>query len=733
MSVYVAPIRRNLALVPAGPAGMQKAGPLGPGAGVLQTEFPLDLLLGRYASNPAKKMQKAWQLGIAVPWIRAAERVIAGSCSTVEWHLEDDDDTEIDDEYNDVLAQAARSLLEKPQQYVDTGAKLTRRELWALTFRHMGLCGNAFWYMDQMNVYRLPRALLYIRPDRMTPNEDEKGNLTSWQLDKTDTSPGLKIEINEVIHFKLDPPDTGHYGIGLVESALLKAQNSQGIDSHLAHVLAAGGRLSGLLMPKEGALNPGQVQQLIADARTVVEQPDAAKRMQILAMPVDFIKTTMTIEDLDLINAMTNARDDLLALWGVPLSQIGGATPSGLNSGDTRKYDRQALWENANHPRLVSFTESTQFQLLDRWTQAGSVVELEIVEPSFADEGPRYDLLAKSAATPLRNWERREIIGKEPFGPSVLNEEGLPVDDEVWLPANSVRAFTAPEEGTQSSVTVNVTAQQEQAQPVEATAEGSEAVSSSAGETSEGKARLDGLQRSLVSLRKNLDARYTPRVKDAVAKVLDDQRREIIDRAKGRIEHLLLHKGQEVRTLWDDAKWDRKMRESLQGHLVGVAETMDAHVRTTLDLEPAKAGPVGAVQHTLNRGGTRITALNARTRDAVLSVIRKSVAESIDLGLSPAAAGDALEEAVNSAVLQNGQPVWDEYRAEMVARTEMTSAYNDATLGSYSDLGVTRVQAIDGDKDEECAARNGQIFDIDEAEDIEDHPNGTLDWVPVLD
>ncbi len=69
----------------------------------------------------------------------------------------------------------------------------------------------------------------------------------------------------------------------------------------------------------------------------------------------------------------------------------------------------------------------------------------------------------------------------------------------------------------------------------------------------------------------------------------------------------------------------------------------------------------------------------------------------------------------------------------MIARTELMGAYNDAALGSYSDLGATQVQAIDGDEDPECAERDGQIYDIDEADAIEDHPNGTLDWIPIIE
>ena len=59
-------------------------------------------------------------------------------------------------------------------------------------------------------------------------------------------------------------------------------------------------------------------------------------------------------------------------------------------------------------------------------------------------------------------------------------------------------------------------------------------------------------------------------------------------------------------------------------------------------------------------------------------------------------------------------------------------AYNAAALDSYQELGVKEVEAIDGDDDPECAERNGKRYTLAEAAAIEDHPNGTLDWVPVL-
>lgn len=726
-----------------------KAGPLGPGAGVLMTEFPLMSVIGR--RSPQEKMRRAWELGISVPWIRLAERAIDGACSTVDWHLEDQDDTEIDDEYVGRFQQEARMLIEKPSGSLpdDAGKKLTRRELWALTYRHMGLCGNAFWYLDQQNLYGIPAAIKYLRPDRMTPVEDKGGNLLAWTIDKTQYDPGITVPLTSIIQFVLEPPDFGHFGIGLVETALLKAQNSVGIDSHLQQVLGAGGRLSGLLGPKTGdTLNNDQYNQLVADARTITEQPNAAQRLQIVRGPVDFTPTTMTIKDLDFKEIMGITRDDILALWGVPLSQVASVSGNGLNSGESRKVERQAFWENANHPRIISFTETLQYQLLDKYMAVGVRVEMEIDEPTFEDDGPRFDLLQKSIDTPLRNWERRELIGKEPFGPTVLNELGVPLDDEIWLPSTQVRAFVAPEEGFAPAASLQVSAEDETGDVEANTA--NDRASNAAGETAQTpaqntapkpkpaptaqKASLRSLHSVLVGLRTSLADRFTPRVKSDVATILDEQKRETIARARSQAAHLM-ENPKDVRGIWDEGKWNRRMTEAMKPHLIRVAEELTYGIRA--NMPPAhKAGPVTAVERTLTRGATRITGINKRTRDAVISVVRQTVDAGKAAGKSPAEVGDDLELAIEEAGMdgEGGIGLWDEYRAEMIARTEMTASYNDAALGSYEDLGVTEVEAIDGDDDAECAARDGQTFTLDEAdaEAADEHPNGTLDFVPVL-
>jgi hypothetical protein len=94
----------------------------------------------------------------------------------------------------------------------------------------------------------------------------------------------------------------------------------------------------------------------------------------------------------------------------------------------------------------------------------------------------------------------------------------------------------------------------------------------------------------------------------------------------------------------------------------------------------------------------------------------------VELGESPADLGLRIRSSA----------AFDDYRSELISRTETAQVYNDAALRSFGELEVTEVEAIDGDEDAECAARNGKRYPLDEAMGITDHPNGTLDWVPVV-
>jgi SPP1 gp7 family putative phage head morphogenesis protein len=813
----------------------RKAGPIGQGAGVLMTEYNLN---GALRKSPQDMMRDAARLSVEVSWIRAAERTICGPGSTVDWHIEDPEGMTIDADYTKPAAVEMYNLFRNPQRYAEVTPKASQRKFWYRTLRHMGICGPAFWFKDQVDAYGIPKAYIYIRPDRMSPVADKAGNLLGWLLDadkigKRSDAIGIKPE--EVVQFDLEPPDNDFMAVGLVRSAMAKILLEQGLDRHITSTLASGGRLSGILAPKMGVIDDDNIyQQIIRDWRNIAEQPEAAKRLQVVRYPVDFTQTAADLKSLEIVKLLTNARDELIELWGVPLSQLGGSPPAGLNSGDVRKNDQASLWQGAIHPRLSEIAEQLQAEL-DLWEPLlGFIPKIVIDEPEFTDIGPRFDLLAKSATTPLRNRERRDLVGLDPFGDKVIGPSGSLADDEVWMPGATgiTLAFAAPEDGItdQSSLVQNeddapAKAKIDQADYVKAVLADlshqypAELISWVPGLTWEyddsvKTKKIDGTRTepinpkivsaiqtahdigapmdplvlvdlpsqkklaiangykryaaamkmgmknlpayvgtcpvgqekdvttclakmqdpeyqpptpptkaSPVTIRSKITASLQPTLRTAASVLLRHQKQAIVEAVRAHAEHLIA-KPSDTKAWWNAAHWDETMLAVLKPTYTAVAEKVHAQVIHAI---PSKAAPViqrpvvppAMVEAILEHAGERIVEINETTRKGVAELILDGVKQ----GLSPAQLGDSIE----------AWSGWDEYRAERIATTELARAYNEAAIGTYRDAGIERLEAIDGDGDEECAARDGQIFSVDDAENEIDHPNGTLDWMPVID
>ena len=79
-------------------------------------------------------------------------------------------------------------------------------------------------------------------------------------------------------------------------------------------------------------------------------------------------------------------------------------------------------------------------------------------------------------------------------------------------------------------------------------------------------------------------------------------------------------------------------------------------------------------------------------------------------------------------------------RARVIARSEMTAAYADATLNTYEDMGVEGVEveaefATAGDESvcPECEELEGKVYSIEESRGvIPVHPNCRCAWLPVV-
>jgi hypothetical protein len=675
---------------------------VGPFAG--HVEFGQYLLPS--ARTPQAMMARAQAAYHSNPWIGTAEATVTRRVAGLPWHLEDENDEEYEEPFPPAV-QVAWDLLERPQSALppemrDPGL-LTRRAIVSITSRHVGLCGMAYWFLDQPDTNGLPLAILYVNPVRVWAATTGQGRIIGWVLDPQDDQGhgGTPLSLAELLPFYLDPPDRGAYGTGLYERAMQKAHLSDLADRHGAYVLGTGGRLAGIVSPKDGTIPEDQFKALVAEFRQVNESPDAAKRTTVVRGPLDFTRTGADPEQLNLIELGKTARDDIFTIWGVPPTQAGVVERGGgLNSGETRKFDEATLMQGAVHDRIVSIRETIQFGLLDRWQALGATIDLEIEEPLFA--------LAKDAVDqPLTVAERRELIALPPFGKQILGSSGGPLDDEVWLPSLQTLAYTsatgslnAPPPTITAPVITNVPQLPTGTMPM----------------AGSGKAAPP---REFLGLRRTLDTRWVPKVRRTVSDVLRAQRSEVAARLRQTTPDEWQRQRRNTQHWFDRNHEADRLRKALQPMIAGLATTVGKRTDELMK-KPAKSDPFtdAVVSRVATKVGARVTGITQTTQNAISSAIQ----QGFDDGLSPGEIADLID----------GLPEFDEARAELVARTETMFAYNAAALDSFGEFGVTEVQAIDGDGDEECADRDGQTFSIEDADSIEDHPNGTLDWVPII-
>ena len=763
-----------------------------------------------FQRTPQSMMKDAQAVAISDVTIRAAERVIANRVATTDWKLEDENDLTVGDgpdENADPRYLAVKGLLESPYrpQPGDPVSMVPRtwNQLAQITARHMGICGSAFWYLDQTDALAgTPLNILAVNPARMTPVLDDNGALLDWVLDADRRGGGTPLGLLNVIQFTIEPPDVGVFPPGLVETALAKVEIGKLSDRHISMMLSAGGRLSGIMSPKEGYLDDAVYRQLVRDIRTISEAPDAAKRMLILRGPVDYKEAAVSPSDLDLVALNTLTRDDKLSLWGVPHSIIGIPTAGGLGGGTSKDSDEAIFWRNAVNPRLRAMAEGIQFQLLDRFAALGVTVELEFEEPEFEDDMPKFDMAMKAANMPLTNRERRDLIGLDPFGDAR--------DDEVWLPAGLAPAYnvqgqpvpmgedtytTAYEDPFEDEVSLYAKAVDVPAYVRDAARRGLDyyeagkagdglvaatvtaARDLAAGRVSDAKLRRIGpwIARHIVDLQapQNSDpnhpdypgagavamllwgagttpeqARRTQRWAEQQVAAMDAQkaglvglRREAVRDMADRLAKVIAEIGDEtarkvernyshvvskpgdLSVYWNDAKVEEAILDAMKPYVREAAGAV-----TEL---PAKADILTAIlPRLMDRVGIRIKTV-PRT---MFGIVREVIDEGIAQGLSARDLGKLIEGRIGTSAWRDPDVrMGPQYLAERIARTESMRVMNQARIESLRESGVSMVEMVDGDEDEACAARNGQVVDLATAlAEVEaEHPNGTLYLRPI--
>ena len=678
--------------------------------GAALVAYQNDVPLSVFAQTPTQKAAR-YLAAYRVNWFYKAESKISRDIAGLDVTLANEDEegdnaTQIAAPPSGVPfdrltpAEQLLRLMESPNPY-QSGRSLRQR-----TQIRLDMAGSAFWYLEGGDGGDLPTGIYGISPSRLEPSLDKRGQLIGWVMDRgKNGGPGVPFSADEILPFVNATADDDLWcGMGVVEAVYAQVPLTDMMARHTADVLQAGGRLAGMAWPKNRALDEDEFLDAQRAWRNVASDPNAARRLLLFPEPMEFSAGAATPKEIGIPELAVLSRDEILTAFPISPYQLGVPMPGGLNSAETKKEDRRDYWLNTIHPRAEFLEEVIQNGLVTRYEGAmGSPLDFDFEEPNLDDAPTIIEKIGALRGLIALGFDPKESIDAVELDHIAWN--GLPPS----LDPNAEPVPTpAPDPNAGMIVTANDTNRRDMAQTVQ---------------TVVGKARIT---------RDEIMGREFTGLQGAIENFLREQRLRVMAQIEAAMPRTKAERAKALPPDW----WNGETEDAAFLDALRVAYRSIGHgaLQVVAD-NTSRIIPNKAVDRVLTdilaRAGLRIHDINETTR--------KTIAETLQIGTRrgysiPQLVNGVPEESfggVQGALLANGVNVWDPYRAEVIARTETTYAYNTAALSGYKQVDVRMVQAIDGDQDEQCAGRNGREFTVDEAMDIQDHPNGTLDWVPL--
>lgn len=758
--------RRDASWVNTAPAGRAQNVKAATGMGVVHMthEPPLE----SFRQSPQQLMKKFLK-AYRVTWFYKAESAISFDVANLDRKLTLADGTEVElpdkkipfEQLNPI--EKCRRLLDQPN------SEQTWRQFIEKTQIRADMAGNAIWYLDEIDeVTKCPTQLWNVNPARMWPYT--KGNkVAGWVMDRDERGGGTPFQADEIAHLAYGSADDQVWGVGVVEAVLYEWEVSQLMSKHITDVLSLGGRLAGMITPKERSLTEDEFQDTLRAWRAIENSGNAARRLLVFPEPMDWTRGSATPQEIGLPGLSEINRTNILSAFPVSEFRLGVAQSSGINSGDTRKHMFKEYWEFTIHPRAAVLEEFIQKYVVDPYAiAAGEELTLEIREP-MRDDAP--SMLEKAAA-----FRALLNLGFDPE--SIIPAVGL--DRIKWDPElleqMIMQAFLGATEaagqGGAAQQIPGMGADQHVNGGVNGTRSPSKQARNNAGNTRSGSNALS--QQKGIRLPNPLmagDVGQRIMVNDAnrkdnvtVSQVLTTQRkaartpgpggREVLPsiqgRATGSLNSFFTEQRDRIignlKSKWpktkaarkafpedeywveeiEDAALKKSIKEFIASASIAALQNVADDMERILDSRATSA----AMQASWELAAMDITKINTATRNAIRELLEEGGKRGYSVNQIVDGVIDEGFTGLQDLLISNGNAAWGDARAEAIARTELNEAYNRSNLLGYQALGVREVEASDGDLDEDCRDRDGRVYPIEEALTIRDHPNGTLDWIP---
>jgi HK97 family phage portal protein len=214
---------------------------------------------------------------------------------------------------------------------------MNRFELLELTTIFLELTGNAYWYIAK-NKLGTPAEiwLMHSQFVKVVPDKKEFIRGYLWEMY------GKKIAFSpeEVIHFKYPNPKSMYYGMGPLEAAAWGVDTNDYMQRYEAGLFKNQARPDGVLETEQSLNDPEfkRLQRMWVNAHQGV---DKAGKTAILEKGLKYKAVQMSPRELGFLTGRKLTREEICAIFGVPLSKLGIVTDVNRANAEANDYTFQ--------------------------------------------------------------------------------------------------------------------------------------------------------------------------------------------------------------------------------------------------------------------------------------------------------------------------------------------------------------------------------------------------------
>lgn len=275
-----------------------------------------------WASAPKFRDYQSFLRAVQYPYVWACMSLIAYTFAANDSYLVDIETGVPDDDPNDPFLQ----LWEKPNPF-QTGFQF--REL---LIEYLELTGNVYITLENRDGYGRPRELYLPDPSRMVVVPDPHNYIAGYYFDATGLGRGqsggpwsnrrIPYDVDEVIHIRYPNPTDLYYGMGNIEASQSTLDIIEAMQKNELGYWRSGGRIIGVLST-DLPLNDEDFKSLRREWALANSDDQARARTAVLSKGLKYTPVSEGFKSLDIVNIDKSKRDQILAVWGVPLPKLG--------------------------------------------------------------------------------------------------------------------------------------------------------------------------------------------------------------------------------------------------------------------------------------------------------------------------------------------------------------------------------------------------------------------------